>query len=107
MTYWTPYRMNIWWNLSPESRDYDRVMAGVYPPGQGRIETQEYRDYWAEKMEQAREERDENDHGCSCHINPPCGHCESCPVCNCERCDDWHDTAGGEVCPKLGEEATT
>lgn len=97
---WTPERLSIWEDMTPAERDYDRVMAGSYPPGQGRIETQDYRNYLAEKYDEARAD----DHGCSCFSNPPCGHCESCPVCNCERCDDWHDTAGGEVCPKITEE---
>lgn len=45
---------------------------------------------------------DPGEHVCACAVlgeNAPCGHCTGCPVCNCARCEDWHDTAGGEVCP--------
>lgn len=46
------------------------------------------------------------DHACSCHMgHAPCGHCEACEVCNCERCDAWHDTYGGELCPTAPKEA--
>lgn len=100
ITNWTPQRLAIWRNMSPESRDYDRVMARSFPPGQGGIETKQWREYVWERDRERAESYDPDSHECSCHTNPPCSHCESCEVCNCEACDDWHDTAGGEVCPK-------
>lgn len=58
---------------------------------------------------QARPQADEpelwdGDHSCSCAVlghMAPCSHCTDCPECNCPRCEDWHQTADGETCPKL------
>lgn len=99
---WTPERIRIWRNLTPAERDYDRVMAGSYPPlpGASVLETKQWQDYVAEQREHFFEE-----HTCSCHLNGPCSHCTDCPICNCEDCDDWHDTRGGEICPLLKETA--
>jgi hypothetical protein len=47
---------------------------------------------------------DGDSHNCQCAVlgrGAPCSHCTDCPECNCPRCEDWHDTAGGETCPKL------
>lgn len=46
----------------------------------------------------------EASHVCGCgnpNAAPPCWHCTSCPECNCEVCDDWHQTCAGEICPEL------
>lgn len=46
----------------------------------------------------------DGDHACACAYlgrMAPCSHCTDCPECNCARCEDWHDTAAGETCPKL------
>lgn len=100
---WTAERLRIWADMSPADRDYDRVVAGSYPPGQWEPETPE----WKAKLKEMRADPENpDDHSCTCWINGPCGHCESCPVCNCERCDDWHQTNEGEVCPKLTEETS-
>lgn len=43
-------------------------------------------------------------HDCGCgypNAAPPCWHCTSCPECNCDVCDDFHNTAVGEICPEL------
>ena len=47
---------------------------------------------------------DGDSHNCQCAvagIGAPCSHCTDCPECNCPRCEDWHQTADGETCPKL------
>ena len=64
--------------MGPASRDYDRLV-GVYPPGEGAFETDGGR-LAAEQRDEDRERR-EDDHGCSCHINPPCSHCTDCTDC--------------------------
>ena len=46
---------------------------------------------------------EDGEHVCACAYlgeNAPCGHCTDCTVCNCQACQEWHDTAGGETCPK-------
>lgn len=96
MTNWTPERIRIWENMSAGQRDYDRFFAGSYPPGRGSFETRVYRTMAAEQDSMQME-----GHTCTCFRNPPCAHCTDCTVCNCEPCDDWHDTAGGEVCPLI------
>jgi hypothetical protein len=97
---WTPERIRIWRSLTPAERDYDRVMAGSYPPlpGASQLETMEWQDYRDEQVNNSFEE-----HTCTCHINGPCSHCVDCSVCNCLACDDWHDTLNGETCPLLRE----
>jgi hypothetical protein len=97
---WTPERIRIWRNMSPTERDYDRMIAGSYPPlpGASQLETAEARDYWMEEQSRSFDE-----HICMCQVSPPCSHCTDCPECNCEACDDWHDTVGGETCPLLEE----
>ena len=96
--YWTPERIGIWKNMTPAERDYDRFFAGSYPPPRSNAayETRVYR-----TMAEQEDSRQMEEHTCTCHRNPPCSHCTDCPVCNCEPCDDWHNTFGGEVCPQL------
>lgn len=99
---WTPERIEIWHNMSPEDRDYDRVMTGTFPPGESRVESTKWREFLA-NVEDGSEERMEQ-HSCSCHINPPCSHCTDCQKCNCVRCDDWHNYRDGETCPHESED---
>lgn len=98
---WTPERIEIWHNMSPEDRDYDRVMTGLYPPGQGNVETAKWNEYLDQIAETHEDRMDQ--HSCSCHINPPCSHCTDCEKCNCEVCDDWHDYRNGDTCPREDE----
>lgn len=96
---WTPERIEIWNNMSPEDRDYDRIMTGTFPPGGGRIESEKWRDYLYSLTEDEYESRMDQ-HSCSCHTSAPCSHCTNCEKCNCVVCDDWHDYRSGERCPK-------
>lgn len=68
------YMLRIWCAMTPAQRDYDRFVARSIPAGA----------HWSAETEggrQAQAERDrlldeaEDEGGCSCHINPPCGWC--------------------------------
>lgn len=74
--HWTPERLAIWRSMTPQQRDFDRYQ-GWYPPGEGVCETKE----GAQAIEQRLEDAWNEEHGCRCHINPPCWHCTDCPDC--------------------------
>lgn len=66
-------RLVIWNSMTPEQRDYDRVVARQIPFGA--TMTPETDAGW-----RALDERyDLDDAGCRCHINPPCSYCTSTP----------------------------
>jgi hypothetical protein len=70
-------RLAIWRNLTPEERDYDRFVAGQIPQGASWLpETAWGRDEGLARR-QSMISGDGECGGCSCHINPPCWHCEN------------------------------
>lgn len=62
------------WNaLTPQERDYDRMVAGKIPAGASwALETREAQDEWDRR---ASQREDEGIDGCSCHLHPPCSYC--------------------------------
>lgn len=67
-------RLRIWTALTPDQRDYDRFVAGVIPQGASWVaETAWGREHGRTRLYSMT---DYACGGCSCHINPPCYHCE-------------------------------
>jgi hypothetical protein len=70
------YMLRIWHAMTPEQRDYDRFVARSIPQGAtSYAETEGGRRAEAERDRLMDEAEDQS--GCSCHINPPCGFCTS------------------------------
>lgn len=57
---WTPERLDIWRRMTPQQRDYDRLVAHSYPPGDGALETEGARQALFEQEEEAERT------GCRC-----------------------------------------
>jgi len=71
----TPKQLEIWRNLTPRQRDYDRFVAGYIPRGVA----------MARETDLVGVNRSEE---CTCHIAPPCSFCPEQPD---PDADDDHD----------------
>jgi hypothetical protein len=60
-------KLAIWHRMTPERRDYDRLVARRIPQGAS----------WTPEtnMVAPTEREYDDDRGCSCHISAPCGWC--------------------------------
>ena len=68
-------QLAIWRGLTPEQRDYDRFVAGQIPQGASWLPETDWG--WNEGSERRHSMISGECGGCSCHINPPCWHCEN------------------------------
>lgn len=73
-------QLRIWrYRLTPAQRDYDRLVAKRIPKGATWYPETEAGLRYMQELRERREEQDMlDDEGiCSCHIAPPCRHCET------------------------------
>lgn len=68
-------QLEIWNNLTPKQRDYDRYVGQIPAGACPAFETIEAQNAHDKRMQ----EREEMEEGCSCHINPPCSYCVNKP----------------------------